>query len=310
VPRALALHDPTEVLEAIDSIKQNPISVVVGIDEASAQFSLLRDRLDRFMKARTLYVNSLVFAWSGRLAEAIAGLEQAAELSPENGIFLIRLSDYYIALSRGLAAAGRQEDALKAARQSVEVNPLSYRAFYNLATIEMTRNGTMAIALLRRATELNPGYVPAYLLKAEGELASGDPEEASRTVGEVLSIEPFNVSARHLRALSLLDRGMLAEGVAVLETILEAEPDNIEVINALAYTSFMADDLGRAERLYQRILKIDPNHLAALNNYATVLAEKGDYREAIRIWTKALGRDPGNRNIIDNIEEARQKLRR
>ena len=55
---------------------------------------------------------------------------------------------------------------------------------------------------------------------------------------------------------------------------------------------------------------LDPDHLAALNNYATVLAEKGDYAKAIRVWTRALGRDPGNPNIIANIEEARQLLRR
>ncbi|MFH1313157.1 MAG: tetratricopeptide repeat protein [Candidatus Eisenbacteria bacterium] len=310
VPMASVGHDPTEILKSVDLAKQNPITVVAGIDESSGQSTLLGKRLDRFMRARTLYVNSLVFAWTGRLSDAIAALEQATELSPENGIFMLRLSDYYIMLSRGLAAGGRQEEAVNAARKSVEAHPLSHRAFYNLATIEMSRNGPLAIALLRRATELNPGYVPAYLLKAEGELASGDAEGAGRTVGEVLSIEPFNTSALHLRALSLIERNMLDEGAAVLGTVLDTDPENIEAMDALAYLRFMEDDLAGAERLYKRILALDPDHLGALNNYATVLAEKGFYREAIRIWTKALGRDPGNRNIIDNIEEARQKLRK
>jgi tetratricopeptide (TPR) repeat protein/predicted membrane-bound spermidine synthase len=310
VPMASVGHDPTEILKAVDLAKQNPISIVTKTGERSGQFTQLGDRLDRFMRARTLYVNSLVFAWTGRLTDAIAALEQTKELSPENGIFMLRLSDYYIILSRGLAAGGRQEEAVNAARQAVEVNQISHKAFYHLATVEMTRNGVLAIALLRRATELNPGYVPAYLLKAEGELASGNAEEASRTVGAVLSIEPFNMSAHYLRALSLINRSMMDDGAAVLETVLDADPENIEAMDALAYKRFMDDDLAGAEKLYKRILDLDPDHLGALNNYATVLAEKGFYREAIRIWTKALGRDPGNRNIIDNIEEARQKLRR
>jgi spermidine synthase len=310
VPRILAVHDPTETLKAIDSMKQHPMAAVRGLEEESDEFKQTSDRLDRFMKARTLYVNSLASAWSGRLSEAAAELEQAAGLSPENGIFLMRLSDYYIALSRSLNAAGRREEAIDAARQAVEVNPTNYRAYYHLATLEMTRNGTLAIGLLNRATELNPGYVPAYLLKAEGELASGDPDEASSTVGEVLSVEPFNVHALHLRALSLIRRGMLVEGLEVLENALDLDPENVEVMNALAYTLFMENNLDRAEDLYQHVLRLDPDDLTALNNYATVLAEKGDYREAIRMWTRALGLDPGNRNIIDNIEEARQRLRR
>jgi Tfp pilus assembly protein PilF len=103
---------------------------------------------------------------------------------------------------------------------------------------------------------------------------------------------------------------MYAEGRSELELVLEAEPFNTDAIDALAYSWLVENELDKAEGLYERLLEIDPDHLGALNNYATILAEKGRYREAITTWTRALEMSPGNQDIIDNIEEARQSMRR
>lgn len=309
VPKAPFQGDPTELLRQIDSAKENPVAVISGMDEAAPAFAPLSEGLENLMRARTLYVGSVALARAGRFDEVVASLEAIGALSIQNRIHLLRLSDYYVNISKSLAGDGRFEDAIAAAGKALEANPNSYRGLYNAATLELGRRPAVAIALLARAIEINPGYVPAYLLKAETELSSGQIEAASNTISRALSLEPFNIKAQYLRALVFIEMEMLFEARGLLEGVLKAQPENIEAMDALAYISTVEGDLDEAQGIYERILEQEPNHLGALNNYATVLAEKGDYKTAVRVWTKALALDPGNRNLIENIREAGEKMR-
>jgi tetratricopeptide (TPR) repeat protein len=281
-----------------------------GFDGESAEYKIVRDRLDRCRTAREFSVKSLVAMREGRIREAVSLQGEAPALCPMNGVFLHGLADYYIILSKSLIGTRRTEEAIGAARRAVELLPESPRTYYNLASIELTRDPQTAIALLDRAVTINPYYVPAYLLKAQVELAAGEPKLAAETVGRVLPMEPFNVDAHHIRGLSFIERRMYPEGRAELDLVLKAEPLNTDAIDALAYSWLVEEELDRAERLYERLLEIDPDHLGALNNYATILAEKGRYREAVTVWTRALELSPGNKDIIDNIEDARRSTRK
>jgi len=300
----------TDGLEDLGSVAENPIVLIRGLDSDSSEYKILRDRLDRCRTAREFSVKSLVAMREGKIREAVSLLGESPASCPLNGIFRHGLADYYIVLSRSMLGSRMIEDAIRAARRAVELLPGSPRTYYNLASIELTRDPSTAIALLDRAMTLNPYYVPAYLLKAETELAMGEPKDAAETVGRVLPMEPFNMDAHHVRGLSFIQRRMYPEGRAELALVLEAEPENTAAIDALAYSWLVDDELDKAERLYKRLLEIDPAHLGALNNYATILAEKGRYREAITIWTEALEIRPGDKNIVDNIEDARQSMRR
>ncbi len=300
----------TDDLDALDSVAENPIVLIPGLDGRSAEYKLLRDRLDRCRKAREYYIRSLASLREGKLREAVSQLSESPTLCPLNGVYSHWLADYLVMFSKSLLAGGRVEEAIAAARRAVELLPGSPRTYYNLASIELTRDPATAIALLERATTLNPYYVPAYLLKAEAELAMGKAKDAAETVGRVLPMEPFNMEAHHIRGLSFIGRRMYPEGRAELDLVLEAEPENTEAIDAVAYSWLLEEDLDKAETLYRRLLEIDPGHLGALNNYATILAEKGRYQEAVSIWTKALAISPGDKNIMDNIEDARQSMRR
>jgi spermidine synthase len=308
-PREAPGRDPTEMLGILDVVSQNPADLLTDGADGTPERVMLHDQLDRCFKARSLYVDALAAARSGRLAETVRMLEEARTMCPVNGTLSMQASHYYILLSRTLAAGGRMGQAIQAARRALELNPVSYQGFYNLAALEQFRQPATAIALLGRATEINPYYVPALILRAQVELSSGKVDDAAETVVEILSIEPLNTDAQYLRALTLVERDRLEEARNLLEAILKEEPDNMSAVEALAYIALLENELDRASQLYLRVLERDPDNLPALNNYATVLAEKGEYREAIQAWTRALGLDPGNSDIIDSIEEASQKLR-
>jgi spermidine synthase len=306
-PKQWPAGDWTRILADVASMRSNPASGVLIMDQESVEFVLVSDRFDRCAGAFEQYVGSLRTARTGQLRQAASLFENAVGSCPENGLYPVLLSDFYIFVSSSLAAERRMEDAIKVARRAVEMNSNSDRAFYNLASLELGRDPATAAMLLDKAIDLNPYAVPAYLLKAEAEMASDAADQAAETLGRVLTIEPFNIRAHQLRAVSLIDRSMPEEARTELETVVDAEPRNVEALVALAYTWLIAGDLGKAQGLYERALKIDPENLAALNNYATVLAERGEFEQAVKMWTRALELDPGNKGIIENIREAQQK---
>jgi tetratricopeptide (TPR) repeat protein/SAM-dependent methyltransferase len=295
-----------EALAALEYAHTGPEALIADLEAGSAESAVLIDRLERCLEARSRYVRFLSAAGAGRLRDAAGYIEGAAANAPENGLFAFELSNFCIFYSRALMQGGRFSDALNAARRAIEANSGSYRAPYNLATLEAGRSPSEARGLLRRAIGTNPDYLPAYLLLAEVEIDAGQIDAASEALAQVLSIEPLNIRAHHLRALCFMRRDLLEDARADLEFVIGFDHDNTAALSALAYAWLLEGDLNRAQKYYRRALRTDPQNLEVLNNLATVLAEKLQYRKAIEVWEKALKLDPGNQDILDNLKEARQ----
>jgi spermidine synthase len=301
--------DYVQTLIDIDAASEKDVTRFTNRDGEPVEHALVAEALDEGMTARSCYFRSLGAAGERKFRDAQKYLDTARSTCRDNGIFQLRLSDFYVSLSRTQAESNQFQDAINAARRAIEENPVSSRAFYNLANLEAERDPATAATLLRKAIELDPDYLPAYLLKTEAEITLGDIDVASETVAQVLAIEPLNARARHLRALCFIERDLLEEARGDLEFVVKAQPDNSDAVAAMAYTWLVAGNLGKAEGLYRRVLRIDPGNLEALNNLATILAGKGNYYKAIRMWEKALELDPGNADLKKNIESARDRER-
>jgi tetratricopeptide (TPR) repeat protein len=300
--------DAVATLSDFNRFRVNPASLVAGYEEDSIEYKLARDKYSRCRDAGDYYVRSYVALGSGNEREAAQNLEYALSLCSANGLIKEHLSYLYLQISRELAAAGRFEEAINVARRAIEISPVSYLAFYNLAALERMRDVDTAIALLERLSQLNPDYIPADILRAELLLESGRVADASEAISEVLSREPMNYRAHHIRGLCFVERGLTEAARVELEFVVEADPDNAGALAALGYTWLLVGDIGEAEKYYARALELEPENFGALNNYATVLAEKGEYREAIIVWQRALKIDPTNAGIKANIKEATQKM--
>lgn|GEM_PF-3216221 len=308
---AAPAQSPVDVIATLSDINKfsiNPVELIGDFERGSIDFKLARDRYDRCREARNYYVGSYTALAAGDEKEASRRLEYAASLCRANGLIQERLSYLYIYVSRNLDAAGRFDEAINVARRAVEVSPYSYLAFYNLATLERKRDPDTALGLLERVKQLNPDFLIAEILKAELFLETRRVADASDVISEVLSKEPMNPRAHHVRALCFVERGLTEAARVELEYVLDAEPDNVEALAALGYTWLLVGDVDEAEKYYARAMALAPGNLGVLNNYATILAEKGEYREAILIWQNALKLDPANAGIKANIQEATEKM--
>jgi spermidine synthase/tetratricopeptide (TPR) repeat protein len=309
-PQQTLLPRRGEAFDALNRASASPLAVVKPGGDVPSRFESARESLERCAQARGLYLRSANQVAAGSVMRGLSLLREALNVCPSSGVLTFPLSEYYMLLSRRNKAAGRLEEAVENARRAVELDPLGPATFYNLASIHLESDPATASALLARATELDPAYIPAYLLKAKADLSDGRPRDATETLGRVLSVEPFNATAHHLKGLSLIQREQYEAGRVELQRALEGMPGDLDLKEALAYTWVMQGRMERAGDLYREVLEAEPDRFGALNNYATVLAEQGKLEEAVATWTRALALSPGNPDIMANIEEARQKMRR
>jgi tetratricopeptide (TPR) repeat protein len=307
-PGRPAARDNPSVMAELDRRHENPVTLLADVDPEDVEYTIVNSHLERATAARGAYFEFLAEARDGRFREASAHIENARSNCPENGLFIVESSDFYVSASRAFAQGNRSIEAMDAARHALELWPESPRAFYNLATLEIRRDPATAAALLRQATELDPAFMPAYLLEAEAEIAAGLLDPASESLSKALSLDPFSVRAYHLRGMCSLRAGRTTEARADLERVAAAEPRNAAALSAIAYTWLLEDNLKKSQEFYQKALAISPDDIETLNNLATVLAEREQYRRAAEIWEKALRLDPENQGIRANLEEVRQRM--
>jgi predicted Zn-dependent protease len=163
-----------------------------------------------------------ILAMQRRFEEAAATLSAAVRLDPRLPLARKKLAQALAALGRGAEAdaaleawfeqdarrahvatalehlrAGRKDDAISTLRKSLRENPDNVDALHTLAQAywgDEERRSDIE-ALLRRATELAPALVPAWILLGMLLHESDRSEEAIECYRRAVDIEPDNASA-------------------------------------------------------------------------------------------------------------------
>lgn len=135
---------------------------------------------------------------AGKLEEASVLLRAAVERSPD------RLELHFF-LTRTLLMAGRFEEALGAAEETLRRAPQSADAHYQRGVVRMAMRDLGAETDLRQALELEPNHVPALSDLGVFLMAQEEWGEARRLFARVVELQPENEAAReHLRRLERL----------------------------------------------------------------------------------------------------------
>ena len=125
----------------------------------------------------------------------------------------------------------------------------------------------LAIALLRRALEIDPTYMRAKALLASA--------YATR------------------EAQKFVLPGDLEMGIALAREILETETDDPEALCRAGFTiSQLAGDFPAAFTALNRALRLHPNSVLVLNRLAWVQCHAGDPEPAVALWERAIRLSP------------------
>jgi tetratricopeptide (TPR) repeat protein len=183
-------------------------------------------------------------------------------------------------------------------RSAMQQQPKAPEGYYWLAQAFLAQERVAdAVAALRKATELKPGYAPAQLKLAELMVRSRDQQllkDAEARIQKILTDNPGDDDALVTLAAAEAQLGNTGDAEKYLKEAMKKSPDNLRPKIALALVKVTENDLGSAEELLKATAKLAPSSddvAVALGHLETGM---GKTTEAAAVFQKAIGINADN----------------
>ncbi len=224
-------------------------------------------------------------ALQGRAAEAVPCFEQAIELDPTLPLPHKKLGRVLAALGKGQEAdqafeeyfdrdpdkgavavgadhlkAGRDQEAVASLRDVLRQDPDNVDAmlFLALAYRKLDERKDDAEALLRRATQLAPDHVPAWLNLGSILAERNKRDEALAAYKQATRIEPGHPGAWSLLANCQAHLGMTETAVASFRRSLKLKPDHAHTQMGLGHVLKTLGDQEGSLVAYREAIRLNP----------------------------------------------------
>ena len=258
--------------------------------------------LDREAYARRDLNLGKVLAWAGKLAEAEAPLERAAEV-------LTAEPDLFFELGVLYQRSGRPERSLAALDRALELAPGWEMVRFNRGvTLAKLGRTDEAVAELREALRLRPDYPEArhnldVLLAARDApgaarsdafalAARGRWDEAREAFAAEAAAAPGDPELAAGLAEAHLRLGEPAAAARELERAVSLSPADPDLRFRLGVARARAGDPAGAEAAYRRALELDPEHVDSHTNLGIVLGRLGRIGPAVEHLRRATALAP------------------
>lgn len=200
----------------------------------------------------------------GEDAQALALLESALEIEPDSPAANALLGPLY-------EAAGRQEEAARVYRKTLEHSPDNAQALYSAARMSL----------------------------AEGV----DLDQAADWLARASALEPENIEIRETLALAQFRSGRIDEGITTTEALsterayrklIELSPQNATAYAALGELLLSQNRFESATEAVEQALVVEPGNALALINRGVLELRVGDYSGALADFEAGLQDHPAS----------------
>ncbi|HEU5181885.1 MAG TPA: tetratricopeptide repeat protein [Candidatus Polarisedimenticolia bacterium] len=196
------------------------------------------------------------------------------------------------------------EGAAADARRWSELAPSDPEPLTILGSV-MMRQGSAAeaIALLRRAVELDPGHLESRLELARAYQGNGQKRQAEETFREAGRLEReqrrqardrAEASYHRIHALDLLDKGKPQEALKSFADALSHDPTDPDLLREAAEAALAAKDPQEAKQYLDRAVKIAPSRAGLRRARGETLLALGENEAAILELLEAARIDPAD----------------
>jgi tetratricopeptide (TPR) repeat protein len=236
--------------------------------------------------AQVYYFDGLAQGAMGHQKEALADLEQAANLEPTNAGVLGTLTSTYL-------QSNRPQDAERVAKRAVTFNKddkNAYLAYGNVLAAEGKYDE--ARQQLETAAKLDPKDVRPILLEAQTYTSQNAIALASGLYDRAIAIDPTSIEALIGKARTSAQQHNVKDAIASYERIytLQTDPnDKAAVIDQEAIVYANEKMNGEAEAAYKRAIAEYPNVLSAHTAYGEYLLGNKDNAGAEREFVAGAG---------------------
>ena len=278
-------------------------------------------KLDQRANAEVLEVKITDCLMAKRNVEALAKIQEAMKLHPENAHFKILQARLFHTLGRDKEAK-REFDAI-VNRHSDEAEVFEARAEFLLDRLEFSH----AIDDFERCIDIDPFRSNAHAGRGDAKLKLNRTSSAHNDLNFALQQDPENLRALSLSALALERDGDSSGALRTYARILSLveKPKEIRTMQDLVmqealeverkWYSFEAHiksgilhtkrrDYAGAIEHYNYVLKIEPRCFKALLHRGVAFHSHGYHESAISDYDRALAVEPGNSTVLRNRAKA------
>jgi tetratricopeptide (TPR) repeat protein len=217
----------------------------------------------------------LVYFQQGKRDEARKALESALAQSPG---FMPAL-DQLVALD---VVEKRYAAALDRVAREVEKHPQQAELRFLLAKVYLVQpDAPQAVAALRKVTELQPDFQPAYLLLAQLYLKSNQGEQAVQELSAAVARNPRDTAALMTLGMIYDQEKNYSAARDAYEKLLAVNPKFGPALNNLAY--LYSEHLGQLDKAHELAVKAreaQPADVFTADTLAWILYKKGQYAKA------------------------------
>jgi len=268
------LRDFAKAAEAYERfLKLNPENAWTGYLRLGAcrmelqQYDQAVAALQEAQKAqpRDLKVNyslAMAFRKAEQYDQAEAVLKSLAEINPADA------STYYSDIIKMYDEAGRNENAIEAARKVIELNPKSEMAVYNLAIMfQKLKRYEEAITTFQQALAIKPDYDVAYYNIGSCYLNLKKYKESVEAFRNYVALVPDNADAWLQIGVCYMQLKDFESALEPLKKCVELRPDYGVALFNLAVVYLNLKDNFSARDVYRTLVNIDPDLAEKLKKY-------------------------------------------
>jgi tetratricopeptide (TPR) repeat protein len=197
------------------------------------------------------------------------------------------------ALAAMYAAKNDMAGAEKLINQVLEENPGDYDALVLRAQQELARGQPeSAIADLRRVLRDQPNSSEVLVALSHAYVADGEPQLAEDTARHAVESDPSNLVARVELARALIRTGKFDQGRTMLYAVDKQRPDDPTVVDLIYRSSIALNDQPAAQLAATELVKIRPNSGVGQIDLGILAEGAGRKEEALADYRKAFELQP------------------
>lgn len=236
----------------------------------------------------------------GKLTEAKASLANVNALLAEYPV-TDQLKQIFVRVQTTLGeiamTESKADDAEKAFRKALELNPQSARAHSGLAEVLYAANKhSEAIAAARSAIAAGDDRATIFALLGVALAVNGKFDEALPALDDALKREPKNATALLYRAEVFIAKNKLNEAAADLRTALAIEPNSRTKLRLAALLA-QARQFDQAIALFQEVVNAEPANADARAALTAALIDSGKAESAVTELEQLIKSEP-NRAVL------------
>jgi tetratricopeptide (TPR) repeat protein len=208
------------------------------------------------------YSLAMAYKKAGQYDQAEAVLRGLAEQSPADA------SNYYSDIIKMYDEAGRNENAIEAAKKVIELNPKSEMAVYNLAIMfQKLKRYEEAIATFQQALTIKPDYDVAYYNIGSCYLNLKKYKESVEAFKNYVALVPDNADAWLQIGVCYMQLKDFDSALDPLKKCVDLRPDYGVGLFNLAVVYLNLKDNYSARDIYKTLVNVDPDLAERLKKY-------------------------------------------